>query len=83
MLIHLAQPAACLLVPARRQNGAFVHQILQIGAAEAGGALGDVRQGDALRQLLVPRRRQRSSYDNALKFNGFGPENVGKTMGKP
>mmetsp|Transcript_77837 Transcript_77837/g.171881 ORF Transcript_77837/g.171881 Transcript_77837/m.171881 type:complete len:340 (-) Transcript_77837:215-1234(-) len=42
-----------LLVPARRQNGAFVHQIFQIGAAEAGGALGDVRQGNALRQLLV------------------------------
>mmetsp|Transcript_39127 Transcript_39127/g.61569 ORF Transcript_39127/g.61569 Transcript_39127/m.61569 type:complete len:482 (+) Transcript_39127:648-2093(+) len=42
-----------LLVPARRQNGALVHQVLQVRAAEAGGALGDVREGDALRQLLV------------------------------
>ena len=63
---RVAQPPR-LLVPARRQNGAFVHQILQIGAAEAGGALGDVRQGNALRQLLVPR----SSY--AFFMTGENP----------
>ena len=49
-------PRQRLLVPARREDGALVHQVLQVRAAEASGALGDVRQGDALRQLLVPNK---------------------------
>lgn len=47
-------PTNGLLVPSRRQNRRLVHQVLQVGTAEAGRALGDVDQGDALGQLLVP-----------------------------
>mmetsp|Transcript_38632 Transcript_38632/g.92745 ORF Transcript_38632/g.92745 Transcript_38632/m.92745 type:complete len:239 (+) Transcript_38632:807-1523(+) len=42
-----------LLVPARREDGRFIHQILQISPTEARCALGNVHERDVLSKLLV------------------------------
>mmetsp|Transcript_19865 Transcript_19865/g.50816 ORF Transcript_19865/g.50816 Transcript_19865/m.50816 type:complete len:448 (-) Transcript_19865:200-1543(-) len=41
------------LVAARGKDGRLVHQVLKVGTAEAGGALGHLLQSDLLGELLV------------------------------
>mmetsp|Transcript_105965 Transcript_105965/g.276713 ORF Transcript_105965/g.276713 Transcript_105965/m.276713 type:complete len:225 (+) Transcript_105965:1169-1843(+) len=43
-----------LLLAAGREDGRLVHQVLQVGAAHPGAALGDLADADLLVELLVP-----------------------------
>ena len=63
----------CALVASSCQDGGFVHQVFQIGTAEASSSLGNVRQGDSLQPAgawleRVPVSREWAETTQVFRF---------------